>query len=273
MWHVNCHEAEQARFMTNNIKRSKTNKTMKTVTTIATVLIALGINVTAQVKMKERGVPPKQGTYVPRNTPQNNPAPQNNNQSDERWGFGWGSGWGHPHGVVSVNIGYNPYPYNNYYANGYSLKKATKYSIKAAGKMINQAVAFDSWNDIYSPLLAKAIRHYNYSRELYWWGNYQAAYNHAERARYLAWYSLQYFQNPNYGPGYGGGYEPNPYSDPYNPYYRTDQTGGKTQGGGNEGFKTGAVPASETIDQKLPGSEINDRELIRSFDKNELKDE
>ena len=246
---------------------------MKTVTTIATVLIALSINVSAQVKIKERGVnSPK--TYVPRNTPQNNVTPQNNNQSDERWGPHWGPGWGHPNGYVLVNIGYNPYPYNNYYNNGYSLKKAAKYSLKAAGNMINQAVAFDSWNDIYSPLLAKAIRHFNYSKELYWWGNYQAAHNHAERARYLAWYSLQYFQDPNCGPGYNSGYyEPNPYSDPYNPYYKTDQTGNKTQSGGGEEFKKGAVPASESIDQKLPGSEKNDRELIRSFDKSDLKDE
>ena len=248
---------------------------MKTTGTIATLLIALSINVTAQVKIKERGVTPKQGTYVPRNQPQD-PTPQGNNQPNAHFGngWGWGSGWGYSQGVVSVNFGCNPYTYNNYCGNGYSMKRASRYSIRTAANMINQAVAFDDWNDIYSPLIAKAIRHYNYARQLYWWGNYQAAYNHAERAGYLAWYSLQYFQNPNCGPDYDGGYnEPNPYSDPYNPYYRTDKTGGKTQSGGNEGFKTGKVPENESIDQKLPGSEVNDKELIRSFDKSGLKDE
>lgn len=251
----------------------QTNKKMKTTGTIATLLIALSINVTAQVKVKERGVTPKPATYVPRNQDQD-PTPQGNNQANAHWGHGWGSGWGHPHGVVSVNFGYNPYPYNNYCGNGYSIKKASRYSIRAAGNIINQALAFDSWNDMYSPLLAKAIRHYNYARQLYWWGNYQAAYNHAERANYLAWYSLQYFQNPNCGSGYGSGYyEPNPYSDPYNPYYRTDKTAGNISEGGSEGFKTGKVPDSESIDQKLPGSEINDKELLRTFDKSDLKDE
>lgn len=119
-------------------------------------------------------------------------------------------------------------------------------------------------------MLAKAIRHYNCARELYWWGNYQAAHNHAERAKYLAWYSLQYFQNPNCVGNYGGGYEPNPYGDPYNPYYKTDQTGGKTP---NEGNRTQEISKNENLDTKLPGSEVNDRELIRSFDKTEMKDE
>jgi len=172
----------------------KTNK-MKTISTISALLIAISINVTAQVKVNERGIPPKQGTYIPRNQPKNDPPPQNNNQSAQHWGNGWNNGY--PQGYVSLNFGYNspnygnPYQYNNYCGNGYSSKKAARNSIRAAGQIINQALAFDSWNDMYSPLLAKAIRHYNYARELYWWGNYQAAHNHAERARYLAWYSLQ----------------------------------------------------------------------------------
>lgn len=247
------------------------NKKMKTISTISVLLIALSINVTAQVK--ERGVKPKEGTYVPRNQPKNDAPSQNNSQTADHWGNGWNNGY--PQGYVSLNFGYNSpnYQYNNYYGNGYSTKKAARYSIRSAGKMINQAVAFDSWNDIYSPMLAKAIRHYNYARELYWWGNYQAAHNHAERAGYLAWYSLQYFQNPGCGGNYGGGYEPNPYSDPYNPYYRTDKTGGSSQNNGNAGNRTVDVPSNDGIDQKLPGSDTNDKELIRSFDKSELKDE
>lgn len=245
---------------------------MKTITTISALLIALSINVTAQVKVKERGVSPKQGTYIPRNQPQNNPTAQNNNQSSEHWVHGgWNYGGG-SYGSITVGFG-NPYPNNFYYGNSYSIKKASRYSIRAAGQIINQAIAFDSWNDIYSPLLAKAIRHYNYSRELYWWGNYSAAHNHAERARYLAWYSLQYFQNPGCDNGYGGGYgQPNPYSDPYNPYYRSNQAGG-ANANGNQSYKTEEMPKDEGLDKKLPGSDTNDKELIRSFDKSELKDE
>lgn len=272
--HFSCFVARELKYLLY-----KTNK-MKTISTISVLLIAISINVTAQKNVNERGNSPKPIAYVPRNQPQNNPAPQqNNNQSNEHWGNGWNNGY--PQGYVSLSFGYNSpgycnaYQYNNYCNNGYSSKKASRYSIRAAGQIINQALAFDSWNDIYSPLLAKAIRHYNYARELYWWGNYQAAYNHAERARYLAWYSLQYFQNPGCGNGYGGGFnEPNPYSDPYNPYYRSNQTGGTmNQGGGNQGSKIADVPTSDGIDQKLPGSDTNDKELLRSFDKSELKGE
>ncbi len=243
---------------------------MKTTTTITTLLIALSINITAQVKNNHGSIP-----YQPRNEPKNNPAPQNNNQSVDHWGQGWNNGY--PQGYVSLNFGYNSpqyyNQYNNYNGNGYSIKKATRYSIRAAGQLINQAIAFDSWNDMYSPLLAKAIRHYNYSRELYWWGNYQAAYNHAERARYLAWYSLQYFQDPYYNNG--GGVQPNPYSDPYNPYYKSDQSGGgniNSNNGGGE-FDRKVAPKQEEIDAKLPDSDTKDKELIKSFDKSDLKDE
>jgi hypothetical protein len=250
---------------------------MKASTTIAVVVLAISINSTAQVKIKERGVPPKPATFVPRDQAQNQ-SQQNHGRPDGRWGPGMGSAWGPGSSYGSVTIGFGNYPnynsYNNFNSyNSYNIRKATKYSIRAAGQIIDQAVAFDSWNDIYSPLLAKAIRHYNYSRQLYWWGNYQAAYNHAERARYLAWYSLQYFQNPGCGGNYGGGYaQPDPYSDPYNPYYRSNQTNGTTPNP-DMGNRTQEIPKMEELDKKLPGSDANDREVIKSFDKTELKDE
>ncbi len=251
-----------------------------TTTTIAALLIAFSINVTAQVKMKPRNQNPV--PLEPRNGASNTQTPSNNNQSGEHWGqgHGWGGGWGNNNygPNVGVTIGFaspyygNAYCYNNNNYNGYSIKKAARYSIRSAGNMINQAVAFDTWNDIYSPLLAKAIRHYNYARELYWWGNYQAAHNHAERAGYLAWYSLQYFQDPYSNNGAYG--QPDPYGDPYNPYYRTDQAGGSGQNqGGNQGFRKGEVPAGDGIDKQLPGGEKADKEVIKSFDKTELKDE
>lgn len=251
---------------------------MKTMITISALLIAFSINTTAQIKIKGQPKSPNTIDYVPRNGPANvAPATQNNQQQNSA--NHWGNGPAYPNGYVSLNFGYNapyycdPYPANNYYNHGYSIKKASRYSMRAASQMINQVIAFDTWNDTYSPLLAKAIRHYNYSRQLYWWGNYQAAYNHAERARYLAWYSLQYFQNPNCNNGYnGGGYnQPDPYSDPYNPYYRSDQTSGNMNE--RSGNKTQEISQNESVDAKLPGSEVNDKELIRTFDKSELKDE
>jgi len=45
------------------------------------------------------------------------------------------------------------------------------------------------------------------------------------------------------------------------------------QGGGNQGNKIADVSTTEGIDQKLPGSDTNDKELLRTFDKSELKDE
>lgn len=258
---------------------------MKTLTTIQVLLLALWINTTAQIKIKQQPNNPKPIDYVPRNGPPNNPAPiaQNNEQqNNHHWGNGHGGGWnngcGNGWGNVSIGFGNypsygNPYQYNNYYGNGYSMKKQTRYSIRAAGQIINEAVAFDTWNDNYSPMLAKAIRHYEYARQLYWYGDYQSAYNHAERARYLAWYSLQYFQNPNCNEYNGVGYDqPNPYSDPYNPYYRNDQTNNGNSNS-NSGNKKEEFPKQENIDLKLPGSDINDKELIRTFDQSGVKDE
>jgi len=255
------------------------NKTMKTTTTIAALLIAFSINVSAQVKIKPREPDPV--LLETRTGPKNNPSPLNNNQSGEHWGHGSGWCWGGGNNNCGPNItiGFggpyygNAFCYNQNYYNGYSAKKAARYSIRSAGNLINQTIAFDTWNDVYSPLLAKAIRHYNYAREQYWWGNYPAAYNHAERAGYLAWYSLQYFQDPY--SNYGGYVQPNPYSDPYNPYYRSNQAGGSDQGqNGGQGYKKGEVPNNnEGIDKQLPGSNKDDKELIRTFDKTEIKEE
>jgi hypothetical protein len=228
--------------------------------------IALGMD--AQVKVKNRNNDPK--PMEPRNGPANN-AQSNSNSQAEHWGNGSFQG--------NITIGFgngpyygNPYPYNNYYSNGYNWKKATRNSIRAAKYTINDAVAFDTWNDIYSPLVAKAIRHYNYSRQLYWWGNYKEAYNHAERARYLAWYSLQYFQNPGYYNG--GGYQPNPYGDPYDPYYKKDQSGNEGQRKKEDNSsRTQEKIKQDEIDNNLPDGDKNDRELLKSYDRSVDKDE
>lgn len=239
-------------------------------TTISIVLIALTLGMNAQVKVRGQANDPK--PMAPRGEPKTN-LPAGNEQQADRWG---NSSF---HGNINIGFGtgyyYNtPYPYNTYYSNGYNLKKATRNSIRAAKYVINDAVAFDTWNDMYSPLVAKAIRHYNYARDLYWWGNYQAAYNHAERARYLAWYSLQYFQNP--GAYNGGGYQPNPYSDPYNPYYRNNGQSAGPDDNNRKSGKGNAIPENikqDEIDGNLPGSDKNDREILKSFDRSADKDE
>jgi hypothetical protein len=237
-------------------------------TTISILIMSVALSMNAQVKTRGGTNDPK--PISPRNEPKNNSQSGNNNQG-EHWGNGSFQG--------NITIGFgngpyygNPYPYNNYYYNGYNWKKATRNSLRAAKYVINDAVAFDSWNDIYSPLVAKAIRHYNYARQLYWWGNYQAAYNHAERARYLAWYSLQYFQDPGYYNG--GAYQPDPYSDPYDPYYKKGQGGNEAQRNKeNRGSKMPEQLKQDDLDGNLPGSDKNDREILKSFDRSEDKDE
>ncbi|HRD37614.1 MAG TPA: hypothetical protein PLC65_03195 [Bacteroidia bacterium] len=245
---------------------------MKTFIKISVVLAMLSATLNAQVKTGYPKGGPKPGTMVPHAQTNSNNHTTSTNVENDKWIHGH---WG-PHGYGNITIGFGSYPYGqpmpyyNNYSPYHSAKKAAKYSIRGAGHMINEAVAFNTWHDIYSPLLAKAIRHYNFARQQYWWGNYSAAYNHAERANYLAWYSLQYFQNPGYYDDYNGnGYQPNPYSDPYNPYYKQGQ--GSTN---NNGERKGTdVPKNESIDSSLPQENVTDKELIRTFDKSDLKDE
>ena len=42
---------------------------------------------------------------------------------------------------------------------------------------------------------------------------------------------------------------------------------------GGQGFRKGEVPGSEGIDKQLPDAGKADKELIKSFDKTELKEE
>lgn len=262
---------------------------MKTVSKLATAIIFLAINSPAQIKYKNGMNELKPGTYVPHATSPNNiQASSNTTNASNQWVVGIGNGNPSYNGYGNINFSFGNYsnypmynypinypnPYYGYYGTNYNLRKSAKYSLRVAANVINDAVGFDSWNEIYSPILAKAIRHYNYAQQLYWWGNYDAALNHAERARYLAWYSLQYFQNPyGFGNSYNNGYnESNPYSDPYNPYYKSANSGA-----GNIQKTTtpqnAAAPASNSLDENLPTDEKNDRALIKSFDKNNQKDE
>lgn len=242
---------------------------MKTLIKMSVVLAMISTTLTAQVKTVYPKGGPKPGTVVPHAPANSNVQSNSNNVEGDKWIHGnWGA-----YGNVTIGFGSYPYgqpmPYYTNYNPYHSAKKAAKYSLRAANHMIGEAVGFNTWHDIYSPLLAKAIRHYKFARQQYWWGNYSLAYNHAERANYLAWYSLQCFQNPGFYDGFNGGTfnQPNPYSDPYNPYYK------KGEANTNQGERKAEIPKEESIDNALPKENSNDKELIRTFDKSDLKDE
>lgn len=184
---------------------------IKTIATICTVVISL----TANAQHRGRG-----------NESHSQSQPSKNNERIyASAGFNSWNPWG---GGVSVQIGNYPnyggnYNYGNSYGYGNynNMKRAARNSIRSAANVIGQALQFSDWNDTYSPWLAKAIRHQQYAKQLYFWGDYAGALNHAERAGFLAWNSLSYFNNSyGYNNGFDGNYSPNPYSDPNNPYYR-----------------------------------------------------
>lgn len=252
---------------------------IKTIATICTVVISLSL--TAQPRHHGNG-----------NGNKNN----NNKRLYASAGFNSQHPWG---GGVSVhvsnypNYGGGPYYYGNGYGNHYNLKKAARYSIRQSAYVIRQAMQFSDWNDIYSPWLAKAIRHQQYAKQLYFWGDYAGALNHAERAGFLAHHTLNYFNGYyGYDDGFGGGYNyPNPYSDPNNPYYRKGNSSGlngnlnsdnednddsddsdfgyrKSSGASNStpnenNEKTKRKLKKEEIDNSLPQSKMNDKELLK----------
>jgi hypothetical protein len=244
---------------------------IKTLTTICTVIISLSI--TAQRNHN--------GNQA---QTQNQPKPAANNNNDKHHGPNWG-------GNVNIHIG-NGYPtsYGNNYSYGYynnsyySVKKAARNSIRQSANVIGQALQFSDWNDTYSPWLAKAIRHQQYAKQLYFWGDYAGALNHAERAGFLAWNTLSYFNDPY---SYNANAYPDPYSDPSNPYYRQGNPNSTTPSNSSSdedyGYrkspadntsqesgvsKREAQPAAQKmgkteLDGSLPQNKLNDRELLK----------
>jgi hypothetical protein len=174
-------------------------------------------------------------------------------------------------GNVMMSWGSSGYhPYNNYHPSAY--RKSAKYNIRSAGAIINDAVNFHSWNEMYSPILAKAIRHYHFARQLYMWHDYHAAINHAERAKYLAWYSLQFFHGPDCGENmYPAETYPDPYGDPYDPYYKKANPDAPRNVDKNQGEKN--EPQKNELDRKLPGASANDQDVIRKFQRSDPEDE
>lgn len=225
--------------------------------------------------------------------------------SNDNWSSGNSGNDTKRGGHVNINIGGGYYGggynsgyyygnnYNSYYGSGYgyNVKRAARNSIHQSAGFIGQALQFTEWNDIYSPWLAKAIRHQQYAKQLYFWGDYAGALNHAERAGYLAWNTLAYFNGGAYGyNNYGTGAYPNPYGDPNNPYYRQgtpsnqptidDMPSGDTYGyterksssqnptgngtySQNSGSIKGQRLESNKIDENLPQNTMNDRDLLK----------
>jgi hypothetical protein len=178
------------------------------------------------------------------------------------------------------NPNYNPYGYNNFY----NVRKASRNSIRQSASIIRQALQFGDWHDIYSPWLAKAIRHQHYAKQLYFWGDYAGALNHAERAGFLAWNTLDYF-NHSYNYSYSN--YPDPYSNPNNPYYRPGSSNvpnnnpveddmsfrkGTTEKNSNVAKTESGKLKNENpnanhdieLDQTLPQNKMSDREILKT---------
>jgi hypothetical protein len=241
---------------------------IKTLTTICTVIISLSL--------------PAQRSHTSSQA-ENKPQPvQTNTNADKRHGPNWG-------GNVNINIGSYPsygnnYGYGYYNNNYYNVKKASRNSIRQSASVIGQALQFSDWNDTYSPWLAKAIRHQQYAKQLYFWGDYAGALNHAERAGFLAWNTLNYFNNPYSS---NNNAYPDPYTDPNNPYYRQNNSNHTNQpntaSDEDYGYRKGSTerqtenslakresqPAIQQkmnkteLDVSLPQSKVNDRELLK----------
>lgn len=260
---------------------------MKTSIKTLTIGCALFISLSTTAQHRPRGNEPQQ--------PQNQ---NNGNQNDKHvWAsnnhhhYGGGN-WG---GGVNVQIGGYPNTYGNNYGYGYNnnyhnIKKAARNSLRQSATIIGQALQFSDWNDIYSPWLVKAIRHQQYAKQLYFWGDYSGALNHAERAGFLAWNTLSYFNNSyGYDDGYAGNNYQNPYSDPNNPYYKQSNPDNTHQPNTNSndddfGYRKGTTdntndnngstkreiqPGNERkmekteLDGSLPQNKLNDKELLK----------
>jgi hypothetical protein len=270
---------------------------MKNSISMFTAIIAVVTSLNASAQHRSRGNGNQQFQ-------QQNQVQANNT----RWGHGHHNGWNNWGGGVTVHIGNTPnYGYNNYgygnnyysnynnnYNNNYSVKRAARNSLRQAAQVIGNALQFSDWNDTYSPWLAKAIRHQQYAKQLYFWGDYAGALNHSERAGFLAWNTLSYFNNgngSNNGYGNNGNYQ-DPYQDPNNPYYRkgnsqsmnpnnnsannTDedfgyrksqdtQTNSKDQNTNkdNQSNTNTGIQKAE-VDSQLPQSKLSDQELLKT---------
>lgn len=241
------------------------------------MVLAIAFQLTAQTKNNANQTGPKPGAFVPHVTEPDKYQIQNNSAQNQ-WNVGnagWNTVYGY-HGSVSFGFdnaylyGYPDF-YSGFAGNTFAIKKSARYSLRLTNALIEEAIGLHSWHDVYSPVLAKAIRHYQFARQLYRWGKFYEAYHHAERGRYLAWFSLQFFNN-TLGSAQCYSYWPDTYDNPFNPYYKSNQSTENNEQMGTNNKKAKHLE-NVNMDNVLPPQEMSDRELIRSFDKNDIKED
>ncbi|MEQ1733208.1 MAG: hypothetical protein ABL940_06015 [Bacteroidia bacterium] len=150
--------------------------------------------------------------------------------------------------IVNINLGNNPWYYKNEAKN---VLRASKYSI-------NQAQNISYYNANYTPLLALAMRHHQYAKQLYYRANYAAAINHAQRANGLAqdaMYELTaYNYNDNWNNNDDDGFRKNNTSNANTTQQRAVAPAATTPQ---------AKPIQYTsLDNELPASTITDNDRV-----------
>ncbi len=273
---------------------------IKTLATICAVVISL----TANAQHRSRG---NEGNQNHGNNNSNNAMASVDRHGHHGYGnYGnnghhYGNYHNHNNWGSGINIQFGVFPFwgngngYNYYGNSYAnnIRRVARNSIRQSANVIGNALEYSDWNDTYSPWLAKAIRHQEYAKQLYFWGDYAGALNHAERAGYLAWTTLNYFNDGlGYNDSFNDGNYPNPYSDPNNPYYRKNNVpvpnsnNSNTSNSNNNddsdfGYKKNVdnTPSTEKkadtkssqkeikqsdLDTTLPESKMSDKELLKT---------
>ncbi|MDP2388121.1 MAG: hypothetical protein Q8M29_17235 [Bacteroidota bacterium] len=185
----------------------------------------------------------------------NNPKPPKGKGNEKWWvsvGVGGGPNWGGPPPNYGYYGGYNNYgAYGNYGGGynyyGYNYRKAARKRIRNTGYILYNSIQQANWEGMYNPVLSSAVQHQQYAKFLYNSGNYIGAIHHTDRARYLAWQSLNF----NYGSINDQG---------YNDWDDDDMYGGNYNGGGNgyyseDGYKkNGSSPGGSDVSKQKPGT-------------------
>lgn len=228
---------------------------------------------------------PSQPKIINKGGGNNNPNPPKG-KGNEKWWVSVGVGGGGPNwgGPPPPNYGYyGNGGYNNYYGGGFNnygfnYRKAARKRIRNTGYILFNSIQQANWEGMYNPVLSSAVQHQQYARFLYNNGNYIGAIHHTDRARYLAWQSLNF----NYGSINGQG---------YNDWDDDDMYGGNYNGGGNgngyyneDGYKkSGTGPGGSDVSKQKPGTasdppaktpsneELDEKVNQKNYTKEELK--
>ncbi len=146
---------------------------------------------------------------------------------------------------LSIQVG-NNYGYTNYYD-----KQLARNTIRNAKYSIREARNASRYYNEYHHLITLAIRHYNFSRNLYYNGNYSASINHAGRANRLAQQAITDLQFYN------------TYNDYEDDGYRKINGNSNAKNKNNKALKQNQRPqekpiiTNDPLDNMLPQNEIN----------------